>query len=863
MRMGGGFRVMPSVRICGGRRGFASLTVLAAVAALVGLALLPAGATALGRVPASQALASPAIQTGCFTDDSQSDFGAGTSNGCDLTSDPGSVQLSDAPPEVDQSNSMFGNSGVGITTTTWGGQTFTPDKTGQLTQVDVNLWCSGCTGSAPDLTLSIRATSGGLPTGADLVSATIAGFNSGVASYHTATFASPITLTAGTQYAFAVRATANPSPGTYALTRSGTATSGADVYSGGTRVNGAISGTVWSIPLTGGVNSDTGFNIWLQAGHVSSGTFISSLKDADPPAGTTPTWTTLSFDATAPADTAVAFQVAASNSSTGPFTFVGPDGTPDTFFTTSGADLSQFDGFRYLKYEAFLSTSDSSTTPSIQSVQVCFDDIIVTSLAVVPASGTEGGTVDLSATLTAVGSGLSGKTIDFSLDGNSVGSAVTTSDGTATLANVGLTGISAGTHPGEVTASFAGDTDDEPSSGSNTLTVIGAPTVSSTVEDAATGSAWAGTEVTGATPQDTATVTGDGGTPTGTVTYTRYDNATCSSPAAETGTVTLSGGDVPASSATPALGAASYSYQALYSGDSNYAPGTGACEPFTVAKATPTVASIVADAGTGSAWAGTEVTGATAKDTSTVTGVAGFPPTGSVTYALYGDESCTGAATTTSQIAINADGTVAGSTATAALAAGTYSYQAAYSGDHNYRAVSAACEPFTVAAISSSGGGPASSPVGGSGPVGGTGPVGVAGPVGGSGSGQGGGARPVPFGVSRIRSLPGGVVRFQLTVRRAGIVNVLETAWDSDLATVVNVILLNPAPHRFTFARVHLAVHRPRTVFVTVRPNARGRRLMAHHRFPVRIRLWVTFAASGHGQGKKGFYGVPLTLRRV
>ena len=81
--------------------------------------------------------------------------------------------------------------------------------------------------------------------------------------------------------------------------------------------------------------------------------------------------------------------------------------------------------------------------------------------------------------------------------------------------------------------------------------------------------------MTGATAEDTATVTGDGGTPTGTVTYTLYDNATCSSPAAETETVTMSGGDVPASSVTPALEAGSYSYQAMYSGDSNYAPGTG------------------------------------------------------------------------------------------------------------------------------------------------------------------------------------------------------------------------------------------------------------------------------------------------
>src|ERR1700727_188197 len=216
-----------------------------------------------------------------------------------------------------------------------------------------HLFCTGCTGSTPDLTLSIRATSGGLPTGADLASATIAGFNNGAATYHTASFASPITLTVGTQYAFVIHPTANPSSGTYALTRSGTSTAGADVYAGGTRVASATSGSVWSTP---------------------------------PPFAPPP-----------PADTAVAFQVAASNSPTGPFNFVGPDGTPDTFFTSSGADLSQFDGLRYLEYEAFLSTTDSSTTPSIQSVQPCFDDLVVTSLAVAPASGTEGGTGDLSA----------------------------------------------------------------------------------------------------------------------------------------------------------------------------------------------------------------------------------------------------------------------------------------------------------------------------------------------------------------------------------------------------------------------------------------------------------------------------------
>ena len=70
--------------------------------------------------------------------------------------------LSNAP-SINQSNTTLGGFGVGITITTWGGQTFTPSATGQLVKADINLFCSGCTGTTPDLTLSLRATSGGLP----------------------------------------------------------------------------------------------------------------------------------------------------------------------------------------------------------------------------------------------------------------------------------------------------------------------------------------------------------------------------------------------------------------------------------------------------------------------------------------------------------------------------------------------------------------------------------------------------------------------------------------------------------------------------------------------------------------------------
>ena len=306
----------------------------------------------------------------CPTDTTQLDFQSGVPTAVDLVASPGDVIL--AKPSLDQQNGTLGTSGVGITVTTYGGQTFTPAVTGTLTKVDVNLFCSGCSGTTPNLTLSVRATSAGLPTGADLATATITGFNSGSSAYYTGTFASPPTLTAGTQYALVIRPTANPSPGTYALTRSGTSTLGSDVYAGGTRVSGTTSGTVWSIPLTGGVSTDAGFRTYMDSGFFASGNLVSGTKDANPAVGLTTHWTTLSWTATTPANTSVQFQVAGSNSPFGPFNFVGPDNTAGTFFTTSGASLSQFNGLRYLQYKAYLATSNSAVTPTLSDVTVCY-----------------------------------------------------------------------------------------------------------------------------------------------------------------------------------------------------------------------------------------------------------------------------------------------------------------------------------------------------------------------------------------------------------------------------------------------------------------------------------------------------------
>ena len=160
---------------------------------------------------------SAAAQSGCFTDNTQSTLQRGVPNGCDLTTSPGSVQLK-KNVAINQTNKTVTNSGFGVNSTAWAGQTFIPSVTGQVTQVDLDLFCSGCTGTTPNITVSIRTTTGAtpVPTGPDLATGTITGFNSGSGGFFSATFATPPTLTAGTRYAVVFRPVSNPSAGTYA-----------------------------------------------------------------------------------------------------------------------------------------------------------------------------------------------------------------------------------------------------------------------------------------------------------------------------------------------------------------------------------------------------------------------------------------------------------------------------------------------------------------------------------------------------------------------------------------------------------------------------------------------------------------------
>jgi RHS repeat-associated protein len=118
--------------------------------------------------------------------------------------------------------------------------------------------------------------------------------------------------------------------------------------------------------LCHGVYTDLATNLSASA-FGTSGTYTSAVYDA----GNSVTWDSITWEATVPAGAGVAFQIAVSSSSAGPFDFVGPDGTASTYFTTSGTAIYSGTTGRYAQYQATL-TGDGTATPSLSRVDVLF-----------------------------------------------------------------------------------------------------------------------------------------------------------------------------------------------------------------------------------------------------------------------------------------------------------------------------------------------------------------------------------------------------------------------------------------------------------------------------------------------------------
>jgi hypothetical protein len=271
-------------------------------------------------------------------------------------------------------------------------------------------------------------------------------------------------------------------------------------------------------------------------------------------------------------------------------------------------------------------------------------------LTVSPSPALVGQTVTLTSTLSVVapGGGVPGGTVTF-LDGTTTLAMVRMSGGVATFQT---TSLAIGTH--SLSAVWHGDSNNIGSTSSvvtETVNSAGKTTSTTALQSSADPSVY-GQSVT-----FTATVTGSGGTPTGTVTFL---NGT-----ATLGSSTLSNGT--ATWTTSALAPGGYSITAAYAGDSNFATSTSTTLTQTVNQDAATVA---LSSSLNPSTAGQSVT-----FTATVAAVSpgAGTPTGSVTF--YDGSTSLGSQTLSGGSA---------SVSTSTLPVGGDSITAVYSGDTNF-----------------------------------------------------------------------------------------------------------------------------------------------------------------------------------
>jgi len=267
-----------------------------------------------------------------------------------------------------------------------------------------------------------------------------------------------------------------------------------------------------------------------------------------------------------------------------------------------------------------------------------------------PGTVIAGARTFLSATVKMVsGSLIPTGTVTFSDGSTTLGTATLNSSGTATL--TGLV-FSAGTH--SIVVSYAGDSNDNASASStNSLVVQQATTQTAVTLSSAT------IAVDGPV-QITATVTGNGGTPTGTVTF--YSNGSA------IGTATL-GNSATATLSYTATVVGTDSITAIYGGDTNDVTSTSSAVTLTVILI-PTTTAI----GVASTDSSNEETILAATVINTDSSSAYPSPTGTVTF--------TTGTTTLGTSTLSSSGVA---TLTPSLSNGIYTIKATYSGDTQHK----------------------------------------------------------------------------------------------------------------------------------------------------------------------------------
>jgi len=310
---------------------------------------------------------------------------------------------------------------------------------------------------------------------------------------------------------------------------------------------------------------------------------------------------------------------------------------------------------------AFLEVDQGPTLPS------------TTTLTASPNPVTVGGTVLLTATVTAQSSLLPTGTVTFYDGVRLLATQPLNASGVATFS---ISSLPAGSHP--ITAAYNGDSFFSTSVATATALTVGSGTPTATTT---TLSSTLNPSTHGASVTFNATVapTSGSGAPTGSISF--MEGATV------LGTGTLSGGH--ASYTTSGLSTATHNVTAVYSGDGSFATSTSTVLAQVVNKAAAPGVALTTSAATVAA-------GVSVTFTATLTSAVG-PVTGTVNFMDGGTE--LGSGTITAGVATYA---------TSALSAGTHTITAVYGGDVNFPTVTSSpltetiTKPATTVALTTS-----------------------------------------------------------------------------------------------------------------------------------------------------------------
>lgn len=128
----------------------------------------------------------------------------------------------------------------------------------------------------------------------------------------------------------------------------------------------------------------TGTNSWLISNTIDFGTSSTTFRNLS--------WNPI----VQPPGTTLQFQLA-SNNDNATWLYVGPNGTPATFYTTPGAIGPMHDGNRYLRYQVFMNTTNMAATPLLTDITLSFTSACVPPGNAFWGSGFATGTYDITA----------------------------------------------------------------------------------------------------------------------------------------------------------------------------------------------------------------------------------------------------------------------------------------------------------------------------------------------------------------------------------------------------------------------------------------------------------------------------------